>query len=131
MIEKKVIDSIAEIKLLVNEFYAKVREDELLKGIFNERINDRWSEHLEKMYRFWQTVLLNEHTYSGSPFLPHATMPIDLSHFERWQKLFNETVDENFEGEKAEEAKKRAKMMATMFHYKIDHFKNSSSTTLK
>jgi hemoglobin len=131
MIKKKEISSINEIKLLVNEFYGKVRKDELLKDIFDERIQDRWSEHLEKMYRFWQTILLEEHTYSGSPFLPHASMPIELAHFERWQELFNEALNENFIGEKVEEAKKRAKMMATMFHHKIEHYKSSSLTPIK
>ncbi len=129
--KRKEINSLEEVKTLVDEFYTKVRSDELLKNIFNERIQDRWSEHLEKMYRFWQTVLLDEHTYSGSPFLPHANMPVELIHFERWQELFNKTVDENFIGEKADEAKKRAKMMATMFHHKIEYYKNNTATPLK
>ncbi|MBL4709287.1 MAG: group III truncated hemoglobin [Flavobacteriales bacterium] len=124
--DKKEIVSLDEIKILVNEFYTKVRKDELLKDIFNERIQDNWQEHLEKMYRFWQTILLDNHTYSGSPFSPHATMPIELVHFERWQKLFNETLNENFTGEKAEEAKRRAEMMATMFRHKIEYYKNNT-----
>lgn len=64
--------SLEDVKLLVNTFYGKVREDETLAQIFNERIKDRWPEHLEKMYRFWQTVLLEEQTYFGAPFPPHA-----------------------------------------------------------
>ena len=65
---KKDISNIQDIKLLVDVFYGKVREDGKLKDIFNNKIQDRWPEHLEKMYRFWQTVLLEEHTYYGSPF---------------------------------------------------------------
>ena len=75
---KNEIISLTDIKLLVDTFYGKVREDELLKDVFNNKIQDRWPEHLEKMYRFWQTVLLEEHTYYGSPFLPHAKLPVDL-----------------------------------------------------
>ena len=60
---KKDISNIQDIKLLVDVFYGKVREDGKLKDIFNNKIQDRWPEHLEKMYRFWQTVLLEEHTY--------------------------------------------------------------------
>ncbi|MCH5689347.1 group III truncated hemoglobin [Niabella sp. W65] len=70
MNDKKDIRSIADIQLLVNNFYAAIRSNEALGPIFNERISDRWPEHLEKMYRFWQTVLLEDHTYFGSPF-PH------------------------------------------------------------
>ena len=75
---KNEIISITDIKLLVDTFYNKVRKDELLADLFNNKIGDRWPEHLEKMYRFWQTVLLEEHTYHGSPFLPHAKLPVNL-----------------------------------------------------
>ncbi|MAY84809.1 MAG: globin [Flavobacteriales bacterium] len=127
----KEINSLDDIRTLINEFYSKVKEDELLKDIFNERIGDLWPAHLDKMYRFWQTVLLDEHTYKGSPFLPHAKMPVDIDHFDRWKQLFNQTIDENFQGSKAEEAKERARMMAAMFHHKIEYFKKSKSIPLK
>lgn len=101
--ERKDISNLADIKLLVNSFYSRVREDVLLGDIFNERIQDRWPQHLEKMYRFWQTVLLEEHTYYGSPFVPHAKLPVELVHFQRWVKLFCDTVDALFTGERQHE----------------------------
>ena len=119
----KEIVSLEDIKKLVDTFYGKVREDDLLAGIFDSRISDRWPQHLEKMYRFWQTVLLDEHTYHGSPFPVHAHLPVNLEHFERWISLFYETVDSLFEGEKAKEAKWRGEKMAKMFHHKIEYFK--------
>jgi len=121
---KKEIETIEDIKKLVNSFYGKVREDDLLADIFNNIIQDRWSEHLEKMYRFWQTVLLEEHTYFGSPFVPHAKLPVEKQHFERWLKLFYETIDEYFIGELAEKAKWQGERMAQMFNMKIDHYRN-------
>lgn len=124
---KKDISTIEDIKLLVNSFYDKVREDDLLAHIFNTRIANRWPQHLEKMYNFWQTVLLGEHTYHGSPFLPHIKMPVNVEHFNRWLKLFFETVDTLFEGEKALKAKWQGERMATMFHYKIEDYKNNAS----
>lgn len=127
---KKDIADIEDIKLLVNRFYDSVREDELLGPIFNDVIKDRWPEHLEKMYRFWQTVLLEEHTYYGSPFPPHAKLPVEKPHFERWIKLFFATIDNHFDGELAYEAKWRAQKMAEMFNYKIDYYRNSSATPL-
>lgn len=123
MSDNKEILTIDDIKLLVDDFYGKVREDELLAPIFNERIKDQWPVHLNKMYTFWQTVLLGEHTYFGSPFPPHANMPIDGQHFQRWLELFNATLDEHFTGEKADEAKWRANKMAEMFLLKINHFR--------
>ncbi|WP_317206482.1 group III truncated hemoglobin [Allomuricauda sp. M10] len=119
--DKKEIKSIEEVKEMVDLFYAKVREDDLLSPIFNHVIKDNWPTHLVKMYRFWQTVLLEEHTYYGSPFAPHAQLPIKGLHFDRWKRLFLETVDDNFMGKKASEAKFRAEKMAEMFQIKIEH----------
>ncbi len=122
--EKRDIENLDDIKLLVNSFYAKVQEDELIGHIFNDKIQDRWSEHLEKMYRFWQTILLEEHTYSGSPFPPHKHLPVEQVHFDRWMSIFSNTVDGLFYGTRAEEAKLRAANMAYMFNYKIQYFRN-------
>ena len=121
------ISSLGDIKLLVNTFYAKVQDDELIGPIFNEKMLGRWPEHLEKMYRFWQTILLEEHTYSGSPFPPHKHLPVNQTHFDRWMEIFNSTVDFLFVGKLAEEAKIRAANMAYMFHYKIEYFRNAEN----
>jgi len=124
----KDILKLEDVKVLVDSFYGKIREDALLKAIFNTIIQDRWPQHLEKMYTFWQTVLLNEHTYYGSPFPPHAKMSIDKKHFDQWLQLFFETIDENFLGEKADEAKWRASKMAEMFQFKIDYMRENKGS---
>src|SRR5574339_1164171 len=124
------ITTIDDIKLLVDSFYGRIRQDDLLKDIFNHVIQDRWPAHLEKMYRFWQTVLLEEHTYYGSPFVPHAKLPVELVHFQRWVKLFCDTVDALFTGEKATRAKWQGERMAEMFHYKIDYYRNNTATPI-
>lgn len=128
--ERKDITSIGDIKLLVDSFYGKIRVDSLLGGIFNGVIKDRWPAHLEKMYNFWQTVLLGEHTYYGSPFPPHAQLPVEQKHFNAWLKLWNETIEEHFTGIKADEAKWRGDKMAAMFFSKINYYRNNSATPL-
>ncbi len=119
-----------DVKQLVDTFYEKVQRDEMLGPIFNAVIQDRWPEHLDKMYRFWQTILLEEHTYYGSPFPPHAKLPIEKKHFERWLTLFYDNIDQQFEGEKADEAKWRATKMAEMFEVKINFLRNSNQVPL-
>ena len=126
----KDIQNLDDIKTMVDNFYGKVREDALLKDVFNNVIQDRWPEHLDKMYRFWQTVLLDDHTYYGSPFVPHANLPVERDHFDRWMKLFYETVDGNFAGEKAERAKWQGERMAEMFLSKITYYRNNESIPL-
>ncbi|MCF2502156.1 group III truncated hemoglobin [Dyadobacter sp. CY107] len=127
---KQEILDIDDIKLLVDSFYAKVRADALLSPVFNERISDNWPQHMEKMYKFWQTVLLKEHTYYGSPFTPHAMLQVDHAHFEKWIDLFVGTIDELFIGEKAQEAKFRAEKMAEMFEYKIKYYQSYLSRVI-
>lgn len=118
---------LGDVKILVDTFYSKIQKDALLGDIFNSKIEDRWPEHLEKMYRFWQTVLLSEHTYFGSPFPPHAHLPIEKKHFDRWLELFKTTINECFKGAKAQEALWRAGKMAEMFQYKIAHIKTTKT----
>ncbi len=123
---KNDINTLADIKILVDSFYGKVRKNEMLKNIFNSVIEERWPEHLEKMYRFWQTVLLDQSTYHGSPFAPHAHLPVDKTHFEQWISLFCETVEENFYGENADRAKWQGQRMAEMFNLKIDYYRTTA-----
>lgn len=120
---RKDIENRNDIELLVNEFYALVQSDALIGTIFNDIIGDRWPMHLSKMYSFWETVLLGNHTYSGAPFMPHARLPLEQKHFDRWLLLFGHTLDTHFEGAVTEDAKARAAKMAVMFLSKIDYLK--------
>lgn len=120
--EKKDIDSFEDIRLLVDTFYGRVRLDNLIGPIFTNSLEGRWEEHLGKMYKFWQTILLEQHTYFGSPFPPHATMALSQAHFDAWLDLWRSTVREFFDGQKAEEAILRGEKMATMFLSKITYF---------
>lgn len=121
--EVKEITELADVQLIVDDFYGKIRKDDLLGDIFDNIIQDRWPEHIEKMYTFWQTVLLNEHTYYGAPFVPHAHLPVDQEHFDRWLMLFDETVDTYFIGERAEKAKRQGHTMAEIFLDKIQYIR--------
>jgi hemoglobin len=124
------ITTLADIKLLVDTFYTQVAANALLAPVFAERLGDNWLPHLQKMYTFWQTVLLEQYTYNGAPFPPHARLPVDAEHFEAWLYLFSATVDSLFQGEKADEAKWRAGKMAQMFQLKIAHLKNNPRNIL-
>lgn len=123
--EAREILKLDDIKLLVDTFYDRVRKDEFLAPIFEEKLKDKWPKHLDIMYRFWQTILLEEHTYQGSPFVKHVGLPVDKAHFQRWIAIFYKTVDDLFTGKIATEAKWRADRMAEMFAYKLEYFKNT------
>ncbi|HET8810794.1 MAG TPA: group III truncated hemoglobin [Flavobacteriaceae bacterium] len=129
-LEKKDIETRKDIQLLVDTFYAKAREDELIGPIFNGVIKDKWPEHLEKLYRFWETVLLYKRSYRGSPFMPHSKLPIKKEHFDQWLKLFQETLDEHFTGKIADDAKWRSEKMAEMFQFKLEYYQGTDKKPL-
>lgn len=119
------IKGLSDIILFVDTFYSKVQNDDLIGPIFNNVIKD-WQAHLDKMYMFWNAALFGVPGFKGNPFAKHAPLPIELKHFERWILLFNGTIDEHFEGEMAEDAKKRAGLMAAMFLNRLENMKGGS-----
>ena len=114
----------ADVKLLVDEFYNSVQQDDLIGPIFNEVIQDRWPVHLAKMYQFWESILFDKTTYQGRPFPPHAQLPIQKEHFDRWLALFYQNLDRLFAGPIAEQARFRADKMAELFQIKLANIRN-------
>ncbi|NRF39538.1 MULTISPECIES: group III truncated hemoglobin [Pedobacter] len=110
--QRKDIDTETDVELLVNEFYTKVRNDELLDPIFAAVIKGNWDTHLKLMVDFWSTLLLYTRKYVGAPLPKHLPLKLSNEHFDRWIKLFSETVDELFIGVIAENAKNRALSIA-------------------
>lgn len=114
----------SDIILLVDRFYDRVRENPVIGPIFTEVAHLDFDKHLPVMYSFWASQLLGEQTYSGNPMTPHlklATLtPMGEIQFIEWLRLFNQTVDELFEGTRAEEAKTRAGNIARLMNYKIN-----------
>lgn len=121
---KRDIENRADIELLVNTFYDKVQINSLLGPIFNDIARVDWDHHLPRMYQFWAGLLLGEPGFSGNPMRKHVELSrmtsITETEFSEWLRLFDETTDELFAGEKAEEAKVRAANIAKMMLYKID-----------
>lgn len=116
---KKEIEDIEDIKLFVDDFYAKVKNDPLIGPVFLETIPGDWQPHLDKMYAFWNAALFGVAGFRGNPFAKHAPLKIGQEHFNRWLELFYETIDKHFEGFIAEDAKHRAELMANMFLYRL------------
>jgi hemoglobin len=86
------------IRRLVDAFYAKVRIDPELGPVFARAIPGDWQPHLNKMYAFWSSVMLNSGRYKGNPVAKHLVVEgITMELFERWLALFNETCGELFD----------------------------------
>ncbi len=119
------ITTSADIKTLIDAFYAKVQADEVIGYIFNDIAKVDWPHHLPIMYAFWDFLLLgNPDAYRGNPIQKHFDLhqkhPLKAEHFDRWVLLFQATVDELFAGPTADDAKFRAFAIAETWKPKFD-----------
>src|SRR5437764_929575 len=80
----KDIETESDVRALVDAFYQAVREDTLLNPIFSDFAQVNWTEHLPKMYAFWNGIILGKPGYAGQPFPPHTRLPVTREHFSRW-----------------------------------------------
>ncbi|HEY4109601.1 group III truncated hemoglobin [Puia sp.] len=122
------IQTEADIKLLVDSFYQKVKNDDLLGPIFLEKLGQHWDNHLETMYKFWGMALLGDSRYTGHPLSKHLTLPVEEAHFNRWLHLFFETLGQHFDGPVAGEAMKKAGLIARTFLARISSYQGGQAT---
>ena len=134
--DKKNIETRDDVFLLVSSFYEKVRADEFLGPFFNRVITD-WDAHIERLTTFWETSLFMtrklEKKYYGNPLEVHVQVDkennhtITEHHFGAWLNLWFQTIDEHFEGEVADNAKRRARKMGSFMYLNIFQARPSNS----
>lgn len=108
-----------DVKNMVDTFYAKAKEDDLIGELFVKLLEGKWDSHMVKLYSFWETILKIDNSYVGHPVELHTTMHISKEMFDRWVDVFVKNVDDQYEGTNAERAKLRAKTMARAFYWKL------------
>ncbi len=114
---KKDIQNRGDVFALVSTFYSKVRKNKKIGHFFNESIQD-WPAHLEKLTDFWETNLFMVAKFRGNPVRAHKDVDqkynhsVEQKHFGEWLNMWFATIDEMFEGERANIAKNRARNMA-------------------
>jgi len=86
----------AMIRRVVDRFYARAREDDVIGPVFRRVVPDaEWQAHLAKIADFWSSMLLGTGRYDGRPMPKHfAIAELDDAHFKRWLALFRLTVEE-------------------------------------
>ena len=101
---------------LLNSFYTKAQSDPLIGSKFD---HIDMVDHTQIIANFWVSILFGTNSYQGDPFVKHIPLALKSEDFDRWITLFTETVDEQFEGDKADEAKLRASTIARVFKAKL------------
>lgn len=86
---------VAFIDRLVETFYARIREHETLGPVFDNRLNGRWPEHMDKMKGFWSAIAFKTGAYGGKPVQAHHGMDgLNEGMFTQWLALFAQTLEE-------------------------------------
>lgn len=109
----KDIETREDLEKMLRAFYTLATVDEMIGHHFAELDLE---SHLSVITDFWDKALFRNPVYYGNPLFVHKKLheknELETAHFERWIKLFGETVDGMFAGENAEMAKARAAAMA-------------------
>ena len=117
------IQTARDVQALVDAFYHKANQDELLAPAFRAAAHVYWPRHLTSFYEFWSTELLSARpATSPRPVPAYLALPRSTPHHNRWVQLFDAAVEERFAGQRAGHAKSVARQVAAalvegMLHY--------------
>ncbi|PKH51958.1 globin [Tenacibaculum sp. Bg11-29] len=123
---RKEIENRDDVYLLVSTFYNKLKKDDFIGPIFLKAIpEEKWESHLQKLTDFWETNLFFVRKFKGNPMKAHKDLDrnfnhsISQEHFGRWLQLWFETIESLFYGAKANDARERARNIASIMFFKI------------
>lgn len=122
----KELESREDVFLLVSTFYSKVKKDETIGEFFTTTIpEESWDKHIDRLTDFWETNLFFVRKFKGDPIKAHRNVDKDFrfiisqEHFGKWLQLWFTSVDELFIGDKANQAKERARNIASILFFKL------------
>jgi len=103
-----------QISRLVDLFYSRVHDDDLIGPVFDQFVRN-WDHHHDTLKNFWSTQLLGAGTYQGNGFVAHQRLPLEEAHFDRWLALWERTATEVLPPALAQRAIGRARHMANQY----------------
>ena len=114
------------IQIMVNKFYIRVLQDDLLRPYFVRALGEdmnagKWPTHLSTLNDFWLKMMTGKGAYGGHPFPPHAFLgEMYYETFQRWLKLFKETLSTFYTPEITEKFYKKSEVLAAQFMENLD-----------
>lgn len=107
----------ADISRLVNAFYTKVRQDDLLAPVFASKIpEDHWPAHMAHITNFWSSILLKTGGFDGNPMRKHFGLNgLTPQHFTRWLALFAQAANDTLTPPQAKAIHDMASRIAQSF----------------
>lgn len=112
-----------DLYLLMSEFYKKLLGNEQISFIFTEIAKIDLEPHLIELVDFWEQILFDTGSYRKNVLRIHTDLNLKIKlseqHFTIWLNYFQNTIDENFSGQIAEDMKTRALSIATVMKIKM------------
>jgi hemoglobin len=121
----KDIETREDIIFIMRKFYDKLLVDNSINHFFTKTTNvfEHLEEHFETLATFWEQALFLKGGYKNNMFQKHLKVheksPFKLEHYQTWLHHLHTTIDENFEGEYAEQMKTMSQSMATVMQIKF------------
>ncbi|MEM1359026.1 MAG: group III truncated hemoglobin [Bacteroidota bacterium] len=123
----KELHSREDIDILVASFYDKALHDPLIGHFFTKVVALDLAGHLPVICDFWESILLGNAVYRGNPMLKHLDLarksPLNAEHMNRWLLLWEQSLAEHFQGEKADLALERAQSIGRLMLFKMEGLK--------
>ena len=120
------IENREDLLQLMKAFYSKMMKDEQIGYIFTDVAELDLTHHLPLLADFWNNSLFHKGGYKNNVVQIHKNLNdkevLTPEHFNRWQFLLGETIDENFAGEVAEKMKLRASQIGMTIQAKLGHY---------
>ncbi|MEN0003548.1 MAG: group III truncated hemoglobin [Bacteroidota bacterium] len=124
---KKDIENRGDIEQLSHRFFEQLLDRPAYSQLFFGVAQIKLGPFLHRFADFWESALFKAGKYDGDLMATHLEVDemsrLDKAHFEEWLHLFFATVDQYFEGPKADELKEKAKALAIVMEMKIN-FRN-------
>ena len=110
------IASRSDIFTLVESFYRRAFQDELIGPVFTDVAKLDHDHHLPILTDFGETVLFRTGSYNRNALKLHLLLnekhPLTRTHFNRWLTIWQNNVDNHFAGDRADFAKLQAERIA-------------------
>ncbi len=99
-----------KLAVLLQHFYADVRQDQFLGPVFRQHIHD-WPAHLIKIAEFWARLTGGPSNFIGSLPLKHAPLGLEAGHFDSWLGLWETNCSRYLASSEAREMTQLARLI--------------------
>ena len=122
------IASREDIHFIITEFYKKLTSDKFMLPFFEEIVKENHlEEHINIISDFWNDILFYTNSYTNNVLQKHLDfnkkVVFKKEHFSTWLQYLTTTIDDNFDGQNAQNIKDRALSIATVMQVKFKLYK--------